>query len=237
MTDDERKAAAKAIDDAVKAATDKAKADAEGEVSLKDVMAAIGKCSEAIDGHGKALGEMGDRLTALEAGGAVDDDGDPSGEKARQAAVDAAKRADADTPEMRQQRAEAQYACDQVAVLWNERAPAPLVNEDLISYRCRLLEPYKRHSVYRDMDLHKLAAADPTVLDVAAKQIYADASAASRAPERVPYGQLLMHEKRMDNGSLYRTFQGRPNGWMDEIAGPVRNYVKSGLGPEVRDNF
>jgi hypothetical protein len=234
MADDEKMARAAEIDAAVKKADEdkaaKAKADAEGgEVSLKDVLAAIGKCSDAIDGHGKALSDMGDRLTALEAGPAADGDPDPDGTKAKQAAVDAKRRADADTPEMRKERADAQMACDSVALAWGERAPAPLVGEDLVSYRCRLLAPYKRHSAaYAELDLHKLAAAGG--LDIAERQIYADATKAASAPERMPYGQLLAVEKKLDGGAIYRTFVGMPKSWMDDLAGPVRQYVTSGLG-------
>jgi hypothetical protein len=229
MTDDERKAAAKAIDDAVKAAADKAKADAEGEAgpSLADLMTAIKGCADSMTA-------MSARMDALEAAGKgkdgeEDGDADPAGDDPVAAAVDARRRADAVTPEERQALAECQMRADAVALAFGERAPAPLVGENLAAFRVRCLLPYQPHSVaFKNLDLDKLAAAGG--LDVAEKQIFADALAYSKSPERVAPGHLLMVEKKLDGGHIMRTFQGHPRSWMDDIAGPVRQYVTSGLG-------
>ena len=196
-------------------------------MSLKDVLAAIGKCSEAIEGHGKALGELGDRVGKLEAGPAADADGDPD-DAPMQPVVDSRKRADAVTAEQRHDLATAQLRADHVAMAFGERASAPLVGEDLTAFRVRLLLPYQPHSAaFKDLDLDKLAAAGG--LDVAEKQIYADAMAYSKSPERVAPGQLLMTEKTLDGGHVYRKFSGQPRAWMDEIAGSVRQYAVGGL--------
>jgi hypothetical protein len=231
MADKDMTERAKEIDDAVKAADAKKRADADAEgadVSLKDVLAAIGKCSEAVTAHGAKLDEMGGRLDKLEAGGSVDDDADPDGSDPVRAMVDSRKRADAITPEQRQQLAECQMAADAVCLAWNERAPMPLHGETVEAYRIRLLEPWKKHSpAFKELDLAKLAAAGG--LDVAEKQIFADAVAFSNSPERVAPGQLLTIEKRLDGGHIMRTFQGHPRAWMDEFAGPVRQHVVSGL--------
>jgi hypothetical protein len=119
---------------------------------------------------------------------------------------------------------------DAVCTAWGERAPAPLHLEPLTAYRLRLAEPWKKHSpAFRDLDLDALVTADAAVLDVAERQIFADATAAARSPDRVQAGHLLMVEKRLDGGHVMRTFQGHPRSWMDNLAGPVRQFVTSGL--------
>jgi hypothetical protein len=229
MTDEEKRAAE--IDAAVREADAKKRADAEGP-TLADVMAAIGKCSDAIEGHGKMLSDLGDRVGVLETP-AVDDDANPSGDKAKAAAaVDAKKRADAaadlDGPDARRAAAECQMRADAVALAFNERAPQRLSREPIHAYRVRLLTPYlKRSPTLKDISLDELPAGQ--AFDMIEKQIFADAVAWSRSPDAVAPGQLLMVEKKLDGGHVYRTFQGHPRSWMDEMAGPVRQHVKSGL--------
>jgi hypothetical protein len=103
MADDDKMKRAAEIDAAVKKADAEKKADADTEAgpTLADIMSAVKACSDAMT-------SMGARMDAIEAAGkGGDKDGDDLVDegKARQAAVDARKRADgADTPEMRQQR-------------------------------------------------------------------------------------------------------------------------------------
>jgi hypothetical protein len=110
------------------------KADADGD-KLDAILAGLTKIGETCEAHGKALSGLSDRLDALEAPAA---DADPSGDDPVPAAYTDSKRkrADADTPESRQAKATAQMACDAVAMVWGERAPAPLVGESEEIFGC-----------------------------------------------------------------------------------------------------
>jgi hypothetical protein len=60
-------------------------------------------------------------------------------------------------------------------------------------------------------------------------QIYSDAAVAARNPI-VPEGELRCIPGKTYGGHKINTYHGEPRTWMDPIAGPVRQFVKSFRG-------
>jgi 8-oxo-dGTP pyrophosphatase MutT (NUDIX family) len=118
---------------------------------------------------------------------------------------------DSDYAEM----ADAQAKADSVFSAFGDAAPRPLRGENLLSYRKRLATQLKTHSPnWKSVDINDLPAA---AVEIAEKQIYADAVAASAHPTDLPAGSLRAIEKKDSNGQLVRTFVGDPNAWMGDF--------------------
>ena len=151
-----------------------------------------------------------------------DDDDDDDMEKGESPGE--AKEVVADSnPEHRALFAEAQQRCDECAQAWGARAPAPLFQEGLRSFRIRILRPWLRHSKqFAQASLESIT--DPAVFDSVERSVYADGIAASYAPDSVPRGQLRMITKRLPSGHTINEFVGEPQAWMDRFAAN-RRYV------------
>ncbi|HEY0181249.1 MAG TPA: NUDIX domain-containing protein [Rhodopila sp.] len=111
------------------------------------------------------------------------------------------------TPEDEAQFAEAQARCDSVAFAFNQRAPRAMVGETLMAYRRRLLQGYRQHSDdYKAVDLGLIA--DPALLAVAEKRIYADALTAAQKPVNMPAGQMREVRRESETGHKITEFYG-----------------------------
>jgi colicin import membrane protein len=109
-----------------------------------------------------------------------------------------------------------------IAEAWGLKNPAPLTSEHPDSYRCRILEKWKRYSpAWKDIELRRIN--DARVLDNAESQIRADAIARSNNPD-VPEGQLFMISKQR-GAIVENTFHGHPSAWMRQFMPVTRRYV------------
>ncbi|WP_145550725.1 NUDIX domain-containing protein [Yersinia intermedia] len=107
----------------------------------------------------------------------------------------------------RNELADAQVKADSVFSVLGKRAPMPLSGEKPLSYRRRLMIQLQEHSgAYKAVDLSSIA--DSALLNIAEKQIYADAQ--SSASLSVGPG-MLREIKRADvTGRQISTFEGDP---------------------------
>ncbi|CND06142.1 Uncharacterized protein conserved in bacteria [Yersinia frederiksenii] len=107
----------------------------------------------------------------------------------------------------RNELADAQVKADSVFSVLGKRAPMPLSGEKPLSYRRRLMIQLQEHSSdYKTVDLSSIA--DSALLNIAEKQIYADAQ--SSASLIVGAG-MLREIKRSDvTGRQISTFEGDP---------------------------
>ncbi|HEN3587735.1 TPA: NUDIX domain-containing protein [Yersinia enterocolitica] len=107
----------------------------------------------------------------------------------------------------RNELADAQVKADSVFSVLGKRAPMPLSGEKPLSYRRRLMIQLQEHSSdYKAVDLSSIA--DSALLNIAEKQIYADAQ--SSASLSVGPG-MLREIKRADvTGRQISTFEGDP---------------------------
>lgn len=129
------------------------------------------------------------------------------------------ERPQADTTQL----VEAQHRADEAYGAWGERAPAPLVGEEVLEYRRRLLKPMQKHSP--DWSKADLARLDAETMPIAETRIYADAQSASNTPGAIPAGTLHARHRTLDGGQRMTEYFGQPSTWMNEIAGPVRHFV------------
>lgn len=107
----------------------------------------------------------------------------------------------------RNELADAQIKADSVFSAFGKRAPGPLSGEKPLSYRRRLLVQLQEHSKdFKSVDLS--AIADAQLLNIAEKQIYADAQSA--ASLSVGPGQLREIKRADATGRLISTFEGDP---------------------------
>jgi len=97
------------------------------------------------------------------------------------------------------ERADAQARADAVAMLFGERAPAPLSGEDTLSYRRRLLRRFMRYSdKFKDSDLG--AIADAATFNGVETVVYADAARASKTPDFPVPGTMVPRTRNMPGG-------------------------------------
>jgi len=117
-----------------------------------------------------------------------------------------------------------QARADAVLTNFGGRARAPLLGESLLAYRRHFINDLKAHSdKYKDVDLNVVVAND-ALLKVVEEDIYTAAERAARDPASVKPGELRMRSDS-NNGHTINTFDGHPSAWMDQLAGPVRQYA------------
>lgn len=116
---------------------------------------------------------------------------------------------------------DAQYRCDSVSQLFNERAPRPLAAEAPLAYRKRLLKPFLKHSkAWKDVNL---AVLDSVTLANVEEQVYADARAAARSPKDIGPGQLREIVRTDENtGHRIREFVGDADACWGQFKSQVR---------------
>ncbi len=107
----------------------------------------------------------------------------------------------------RNELADAQVKADSVFSVLGKRAPMPLSGEKPLSYRRRLMIQLQEHSSdYKSVDLSSIA--DSALLNIAEKQIYADAQ--SSASLSVGPGMLREIKRSDATGRQISTFEGDP---------------------------
>ncbi|MBV8060477.1 MAG: NUDIX domain-containing protein [Alphaproteobacteria bacterium] len=229
MTEEEKKAEEKAKADAelaeLKAKADaydglmKAKADAEEEAKKKaeeeEETKAKKVAADSEEEKAKADAARIDKAIA---------DGVAAGLKAIEARLPKA-RSDADFAAM----ASAQARADSVAHAFGKSAPRPLDGEDLTGYRQRLLSDFQSHSPsWKGAKLTDIS--DSAVLDIAEKQIYADAMIAANTPGAPSGGGLREVKNRSDAGHSISMFYGDPSAWMSKFKMPTRRVTHINKG-------
>lgn len=109
--------------------------------------------------------------------------------------------------EERNEVADAQVKADSVFSCFGKRAPVPLSGEKPLSYRRRLMIQLQEHSPdFKSVDLSSIA--DSALLNVAEKQIYADAQ--KSASLSVGPGMLREIKRADATGRQISTFEGDP---------------------------
>ena len=107
----------------------------------------------------------------------------------------------------RNELADAQIKADSVFSAFGQRAPSPVSGEKPLAYRRRLLVKLQEHSPdFKGVDLS--AIADAQLLNIAEKQIYADAQSAANLS--VGPGQLREIKRADATGRMISTFEGDP---------------------------
>ena len=119
---------------------------------------------------------------------------------------------------------DAQAKADSVFQAFGQHAPRFMQGESLLAYRLRLAENLKQHSkTWKGFDLSKIADSEATFAEVE-RGVYADAMSAALHPTDLPGGTLRMIS-RSSGGHEIHEFVGEPRAWMDDIAGPTRQFV------------
>lgn len=237
--------ALKMTDEEKKAAEDKAKADAENFAEMKAKADALQAKCDSLEAEAKSRADADEEAKAKQvvADKAKADAEEEEKAKADSARVDAIveKRLaefkaqfagqipKAVSDEDHAAMAEAQSRADSVAHAFGEAAPRPLAGEDLTAYRKRLAAKFQSHSPsWKTANLS--AISDAATLDIAEKQIYADAMVAAMSPEAPAGGGLREIKTRSPAGHMVSTFVGAPSAWTDQfkLQGRVVSNINKG---------
>ena len=117
--------------------------------------------------------------------------------------------------------ADVQAKADSVLAAFGKSASRPLQGESVTAYRKRLLRGLQGYSdAYKSVNVR--AISDKALLDIAEKQIFADALAAAKSP--VAYGDQLIEHRTTDRaGRTISTFTGSVGAWLDQFkVAPMR---------------
>jgi hypothetical protein len=117
-----------------------------------------------------------------------------------------------------------QSRADDIYVALGKRgAPRHQDGETLLGYRRRLARDLKAYSpTWKDKNLH--AIADESIFEVAELQIYKDAAGAALSPTSTEPGTLRAIHKHAGGHEIIE-YAGEPKAWMDQFAGPVKQFV------------
>lgn len=107
----------------------------------------------------------------------------------------------------------AQRKADAVYAAFSDSAPTPLVGEQPMAYRRRVLAGLKKHSdTWKSVDIS--AIKDEAMLGIAEEKIFADAVAASNSPATIGRGNLVPRKRVADSGHTIIEYSGDPeNVW------------------------
>jgi 8-oxo-dGTP pyrophosphatase MutT (NUDIX family) len=126
----------------------------------------------------------------------------------------------ATAPGARSELLAAQARLDSAFLALGGQCRAPVLGETLHAFRLANLRELQKHSpMFKDKDIGLLAVND-SLLEMAEKQIIADAIVAGENPTDIPKGQLV-GRSRKDGGHEFITYSGESAAWMRPIAGPV----------------
>jgi len=118
-------------------------------------------------------------------------------------------------------KADAQAKADSVYAAFGQSAPRALRGENSMAYRKRLLKGLQVHSdSYKSINLRSIN--DVALLDLAEKQILADAAMAARAGDFIPAGQLMEFQERDRAGRTITKFKGAVSAWLDAFKVPAQ---------------
>jgi hypothetical protein len=119
---------------------------------------------------------------------------------------------------------ERQARADEVYGQLGERAPPPLVNESLPTYRRRLLRGLAKYSDSLK-ETRWDAVNDDVALNALETRVYADAVTHAHNPASVPAGHLVALTERTPTGHTITRYRGDASAWMLPMAGAVTQYV------------
>jgi hypothetical protein len=224
---------AKEIDNAVRAADAKKRADAEEAASHCEKLDQLLTCLDA----------LGKRMDSFEASRAATGDKDEAGEgeierdKPKELAADSRKDSrmdsvDDDAEEIENYKrengathkiaadsvlAEIQSDADRASSAWGKSAVQPWDGEKITAYRRRVAREHQQHSpAWKGVDLHTLSGQS---LRNATAQIFEDSVVASSSPESYP--DTLIERRLRDpiSGQTRIEFYGSPSAWTNQFKG------------------
>ena len=121
-----------------------------------------------------------------------------------------------------------QSRADEALSKHGKRAGPPLLGEPAHVYRRRMASQLQDIAPkWQDFPLSGGVRDD--AFEAIESQVYADAAEAAKNPV-VPDGELRCIPKIGPGGHKINEYYGQPSSWMNNIAGPVRSYVKSFRG-------
>lgn len=136
------------------------------------------------------------------------------------ARLDRLERARDVTDEDRAKMSSIQSRADSAYMMLGDAAPRYMDGEEPLDYRRRLIKKLQtKSSTWKDVDLSR---ADSAMLDVAEKQIYADAVASAMSPVDLAEGHLRMIRKTDETGRTHVMWAGQPRAWMQQFQPPTR---------------
>lgn len=119
--------------------------------------------------------------------------------------------------------ADTQSKADSVARAFGDSAAAPVAGESVLAYRKRMIAKFKDHSPeWKGIPLEAISDA---VIDVAERQIYADAATAARSPNLTVGAGLREVVTRSRAGHEISNFVGRIADFTGQFKSPVRKFV------------
>jgi hypothetical protein len=124
--------------------------------------------------------------------------------------------------------ADIQSRADEALAMHGKRAKEQMLGETVIAYRRRMANELKKYSArWKDFPLEGIR--DDAFEAQIEAQIYADAEIAARNPTDIAEGDLICRPRPTGPRQLHHIneYFGSPRAWMDPIAGPVRQYVRS----------
>jgi hypothetical protein len=235
---------AKEIDDAVKKADAKKRADQEAEAqagekldNILKCLDAVGKRMDAYESSAKHPIEEAGEFEKLprEDGEEPEEFGDPKKLGADSRKDSQMIRSDSDLEEIEHFKretgathaiaadsvlAEIQSHADRAASAWGKDAKHPWDGESITAYRRRTAREHQAHSnAWKDVDLSTLSG---QALRNATAQIFSDSIAASSSGES--YGETMREVRRRDpdTGHLIKEYYGSPMAWMSQFCPPRR---------------
>lgn len=123
--------------------------------------------------------------------------------------------------------ADIQSRADSVLSMHGIRAKPPMIGEFSYEYRIRMANAVKKHSQkWADFPIEGVRkdAFEARIED----ELYSDSAIAAKTHANIPDGELRCIPKTSYGGHhTINEYFGSPRAWMDPIAGPVRQYVKS----------
>lgn len=128
------------------------------------------------------------------------------------------------TDEDRAAMAQIQSRADSAYTMLGDAAPRFMDGEEKNDYRIRLLKKLQPKSPkWKDYDFAK---ADSALLDIAEKDIYADAVASAMSPADLAEGHLRMIKKVDETGRPHILWAGQPRAWMQQFQPPTRRVTQ-----------
>lgn len=115
---------------------------------------------------------------------------------------------------------------DSVYIALGQNAPRHRPGESILGLRRRIAADLKQHTKWKEAEMSLLAADDATFTRVE-DEIYKEALDFARSPARIPAGELRMTTSRLDSGHTVHEFHGESGAWMNQFAGPVRQFAKA----------
>ena len=116
--------------------------------------------------------------------------------------------------------ADAQAKADSVFAAFGKAASRPLAGEALMSYRKRLLRGLQAYSdSYKEVNLNSIK--DAALLNLAEKQIFADALSAAKSPMVFAADQLIEVNEKDRAGRTITKFKGAMSAWLDDFKVPA----------------